>query len=120
MKKKERALLCVEALKKEYPDAICSLEYVDPLQLLIATRLSAQCTDSRVNMVTPALFARFPTLDAFCEGSQEEVAELIRSFGFYKIKSKDIIEMCNKSKSDFGGQVPASKEELPTLSLIHL
>ena len=68
MTKKERALLAVEALKKEYPGAVCSLEYQDPLQLLIATRLSAQCTDARVNLVTPALFARFPTLEAFCEG----------------------------------------------------
>lgn len=115
MKKKELALLCVEALKKEYPDAICSLEYVDPLQLLIATRLSAQCTDARVNMVTPALFARFPNLDAFCEGTQEEVSELIHSCGFYKIKSKDIIEMCKKIRSDFGGQVPDTMEELLSL-----
>lgn len=115
MKKKELALLCVEALKKEYPDGICSLEYVDPLQLLIATRLSAQCTDARVNMVTPALFARFPTLDAFCDGKQEEVAELIHSCGFYKIKSKDIIEMCRKIKADFGGRVPDTMEELLSL-----
>lgn len=115
MKKKELALLCVEALKKEYPDGICSLEYIDPLQLLIATRLSAQCTDARVNMVTPALFARFPSLDAFCEGTQEEVAGLIHSCGFYKIKSKDIIEMCKKIKSDFGGQVPDTMEELLSL-----
>ena len=79
MTKKQRALLAVEALKKEYPDAICSLTYTDPLQLLIATRLSAQCTDARVNLVTPALFERFPTLDALCAGSEEEIAELIRS-----------------------------------------
>ena len=65
MTKKELAFLAVEALKREYPDAICSLEYRDPLQLLISTRLSAQCTDARVNLVTPALFARFPTLEAF-------------------------------------------------------
>jgi len=115
MKKKELALLCVVALKKEYPDGICSLEYVDPLQLLIATRLSAQCTDARVNMVTPALFARFPNLDAFCDGEQEEVAELIHSCGFYKIKSKDIIEMCRKIKADFGGQVPDTMDELLSL-----
>ena len=69
MTKKELAKLAVEALKQEYPDAICSLEYRDPLQLLIATRLSAQCTDARVNLVTPGLFARFPTLEAFCEGT---------------------------------------------------
>ena len=73
MTRKERALLAVEALKKEYPDALCSLTYKDPLQLLIATRLAAQCTDARVNLVTPDLFRRFPTLDAFCEGSVEEI-----------------------------------------------
>ena len=73
---------------------MCSLEYQDPLQLLIATRLSAQCTDARVNLVTPALFARFPTLEAFCEGTVEEIGELIRSCGFYNTKSKDILGMC--------------------------
>ena len=65
MTDKKKALLAVEALKKEYPDSICSLTYTDPLQLLIATRLAAQCTDARVNMVTPALFERFPTVNAF-------------------------------------------------------
>ena len=69
MTKKQRAVLAVEALKQEYPDAICSLTYREPLQLLIATRLSAQCTDARVNMVTPALFERFPTFNDFAEAS---------------------------------------------------
>ena len=95
MTKKQRALLAVEALKKEYPGAVCSLEYQDPLQLLIATRLSAQCTDARVNLVTPALFAHFPTLEAFCAGSEEEIAELIRSCGLYKTKARDIFAMCH-------------------------
>ena len=79
MTEKQRAVLAVEALKKEYPDAICSLTYTEPLQLLIATRLSAQCTDARVNMVTPALFERFPTLNAFCDGPVEDIEEIIRS-----------------------------------------
>ena len=83
---KEKALLAVEALKKEYPGAVCSLTYQDPLQLLIATRLAAQCTDARVNQVTPALFARFPDLESFCQGSEEEIAEYIRSCGLYKTK----------------------------------
>lgn len=115
MTKKELALLAVEALKKEYPDAVCSLEYNDPLQLLISTRLSAQCTDARVNMVTPALFARFPTLEAFCEGTEEEIGELIRSCGFYKIKSKDILAACRMIRDEFGGQVPDSIEDLTKL-----
>lgn len=110
--RKEQARQCIKALKNAYPDAICSLEYDDPLQLLIATRLSAQCTDARVNQVTPALFARFPTVDAFCVASQEEVAALIRSCGFYQIKSKDIIAMSQMIKSEFAGQVPDNMEDL--------
>ena len=90
MRRKERALLAVDALKKEYPGAVCSLTYRDPLQLLIATRLSAQCTDARVNMVTPALFNRFPTLKAFTEGSPEEIEGYIHSCGLYKTKARDI------------------------------
>ncbi|MCH5352482.1 MAG: endonuclease III [Acutalibacter sp.] len=115
MTRKELALLAVEALKKEYPDAICSLEYQDPLQLLISTRLSAQCTDARVNMVTPALFARFPTLEAFCEGTEEEIGELIRSCGFYKIKSKDILAACKMIRDEFGGKVPDNIDDLTKL-----
>lgn len=115
MTKKELALLAVEALKQEYPDAICSLEYRDPLQLLISTRLSAQCTDARVNMVTPALFARFPTLEAFCEGTEEEIGELIRSCGFYKMKSKDILAACRMIRDEFGGRVPDNIEDLTRL-----
>lgn len=115
MTKKELAKLAVEALKQEYPDAICSLEYRDPLQLLIATRLSAQCTDARVNLVTPGLFARFPTLEAFCEGTEEEIGELIRSCGFYNTKSKDILAMCKMIRDDFGGVVPDTIEDLTKL-----
>ena len=86
MTKKQIAIKAVEALKKEYPDAICSLEYKDPLQLLIATRLAAQCTDARVNIVTPALFERFKTAEDFASSSAEEVAEYIKSCGLYKTK----------------------------------
>lgn len=112
MTKKERAILCVEALEKEYPEAICSLNYSNPLELLIATRLSAQCTDARVNIVTPALFERFPTLDDFCEGSAEEIAELIRSCGLYKSKAKDIFAMVNMFRDVYGGVMPQTVEEL--------
>lgn len=115
MTKKQRAVMAVEALKQAYPDAICSLTYREPLQLLIATRLSAQCTDARVNMVTPALFERFPTVDAFAEASTDEVAEYIKSCGLYKTKSKDIVAMCQKLRDDFGGEVPDTIEELTTL-----
>lgn len=115
MDRKKLASLCVEALKREYPDAICSLEYEDPLQLLIATRLAAQCTDARVNMVTPALFERFPTLDAFCEGSEEEIAELIKSCGLYKSKARDIYAMCRMLKEKLNGVIPDTVEELTKL-----
>lgn len=115
MTKKQRAALAVQALKNEYPDAICSLTYRDPLQLLIATRLSAQCTDARVNLVTPELFSRFPTLDAFCAGTQEEVEECIHSCGLYKTKARDILAMCRMLKADFGGVVPDTIEVLTKL-----
>ena len=115
MTKKQIALLAVDALKQEYPDAVCSLTYSDPLQLLIATRLSAQCTDARVNMVTPALFERFSTADDFAEAEVSEVAEYIKSCGLYKTKSKDIVAMCQKLRDDFGGKVPDTIDALTTL-----
>ena len=104
-----------KALKKEYPDAICSLTARTPLQLLIATRLSAQCTDARVNLVTPALFESYPTLDAFCEADREDVEELIHSCGFYHGKARDIIGMCRMIRSDFGGEVPDNIDDLVKL-----
>lgn len=115
MTKKEIAALAVEALKKEYPDSICSLEYTDPLQLLIATRLSAQCTDARVNMVTPALFERFPAARDFADATYEEVAEYIKTCGLYKTKSKDIVEMCRVLCEQYDGEVPSSLDELIAL-----
>lgn len=115
MTKKQRAALCVAALKEEYPDALCSLEYTDPLQLLIATRLSAQCTDARVNQVTPALFTAYPTLDAFCEAKVEDVEEYIHSCGFFRAKARDIVGMAQKVRDEFGGVVPDTVEALTTL-----
>ena len=115
MTKKQRAALCVAALKEEYPDALCSLEYTDPLQLLIATRLSAQCTDARVNQVTPALFTAYPTLDAFCEAKVEDVEEYIHSCGFFRAKARDIVGMAQKLRDEFGGVVPDTVEALTTL-----
>ncbi|MBR1731399.1 MAG: endonuclease III [Ruminococcus sp.] len=116
MTKKQIALNAVEALKKEYPDAICSLTYTDPLQLLIATRLAAQCTDARVNMVTPALFERFPNAEAFAESSAEEVAEYIKSCGLYKTKSRDIVALAKMLIEDFDGKVPDNIDDLTKLA----
>ncbi len=115
MRKKERALAAVELLKERYPDAQCSLTYTNPLELLIATRLSAQCTDARVNLVTPELFRRFPSLDDFVNGSEEEIAELIRSCGLYKTKARDIFAMCHMLKDEYDGIVPDTIEELTKL-----
>lgn len=115
MTKKQRAVACVEALKKEYPDSLCSLEASNPLELLIATRLSAQCTDARVNMVTPNLFSKYPTLDDYCNAKLEDVEQIIHSCGFYRAKAKDIIGMAQKIKADFGGEVPDSIEKLTSL-----
>ncbi len=115
MTKKQRAVLAVEALKTLYPEAVCSLNAADSLQLLIATRLSAQCTDARVNMVTPALFARFPTLDAFADATPDEVGEYIRSCGLYKTKAKDIVAACVMLRDVYGGVMPDTVEELTKL-----
>ena len=115
MTKKEIALLAVEALKNEYPDAKCSLDYQTPLQLLIATRLSAQCTDARVNLVTPALFERFPSAGSLAEAEPSEVAEYIKSCGLYKTKSKDLVAMAKMLVSEFGGGVPDNIDDLTKL-----
>ena len=115
MTKKEIALSAVEALKKEYPDAKCSLDYETPLQLLVATRLSAQCTDARVNLVTPALFARFPDAESLAGADVSEVAEYIKSCGLYKTKSKDLVAMAKMLVSDFGGEVPDNIDDLTKL-----
>ncbi len=115
MTKKQKAALAVEALKKEYPDAVCSLTYREPLQLLIATRLAAQCTDARVNMVTPALFERFPTLEAFAQSSAEEIEPYIHSCGLYKTKARDIHAMCRSLLENYDGVVPDTVEELTKL-----
>ena len=115
MTKKQIALLAVEALKSEYPDSICSLEYTDPLQCLVATRLSAQCTDARVNMVTPALFERYTCARDFAESSPEEVAGYIKSCGLYKTKSRDIVAMARVLCEKYDGEVPSTLDELTAL-----
>jgi len=115
MKTTKNVAWLIALLKARYPDAICSLESRDALQLLIATRLSAQCTDARVNVVTPALFAAFPTLDAFVEAQPEDVLPYIRSCGFFNTKSKDIVAMCRMIKETYGGRVPDTMEALIAL-----
>ena len=115
MTKKQRAIAAVEGLKARYPDAICSLTAENPLQLLIAVRLSAQCTDARVNLVTPALFARFPTLDSLADADPDEVGTYIRSCGLYKTKAKDIVAMCRMLRDGYGGIIPDTVEELTKL-----
>lgn len=112
---KERALLAVNALKEKYPDSICSLNAENPLQLIIATRLSAQCTDARVNLVTPALFAKYKTVEDFAAADVKDVEEIIRSCGFFRAKARDIVGMCQKMISDFGGRVPDNIEDLTSL-----
>ena len=115
MTKKEIAHAAVDALKAEYPDAKCSLDYKTPLQLLIATRLSAQCTDARVNLVTPALFERFPDAESFAQAEVSEVAEYIKSCGLFKTKSRDIVAMAQMILDDFGGEVPDNIDDLTKL-----
>ncbi len=112
MKTPEEVRAIVDGLKESYPDGICSLQYQKDYELLFAVRLSAQCTDERVNKVTPALYARFPTLESFAEGPVEEVEELVRSCGFYHAKARDIVLSAQMLLRDYGGKVPAGMEDL--------
>jgi endonuclease-3 len=110
--KKQRSREILQLLGILYADATCSLTYETPLQLLVATILSAQCTDERVNKVTPALFARFPDAIAFARAEREEIATLIRSTGFFRNKAKNIQGACQKIVTDFDGEVPRKMEQL--------
>ena len=115
MTKKQRTQLVIEILKKQYPEVKCALTYSKPHEFLIATRLSAQCTDVRVNMVTPALFQRFPTIEDFASADVSEVEEYIQSCGLYKTKAKDIVGMCIMLRDNYNSIVPDSIEELVKL-----
>ena len=112
MKSPEAVWSIVNALKELYPDGICSLDYRKDYELLFSVRLSAQCTDARVNKVTPALFAHFPTLEAFAEADPAEVGEYIHSCGFYNGKSRDLVNCAKMLLSDYGGKVPGAMEDL--------
>ncbi|WP_019501963.1 endonuclease III [Pseudanabaena sp. PCC 6802] len=109
---KIRALEILVRLKRLYPHATCTLTYSTPVQLLVAVILSAQCTDDRVNLVTPELFRRFPDAKAIAAANLDELMELIRSTGFYRNKAKNIQAACSIVESDFGGAVPQSMESL--------
>ncbi len=109
------ALRAVEALEELYPEALCSLKTENAYELLVATRLSAQCTDERVNKVTPALFARYPSPEALSSAEPCEVEELIKSCGLYKTKARDLIGMAKKLCEDFGGRVPDDMDKLLSL-----
>ena len=108
----EKVLSIIDALKQAYPDPMCALHYEHDYQLLIAVRLSAQCTDERVNQVTPALFARFPTLDDFAEADVTEVEQYVHSCGFFKHKARDIVLACRMLRDEYGGKVPGTMDEL--------
>lgn len=112
MTKKERALKAIELLKELYPEAICSLNAGNPFELLVAVRLSAQCTDARVNLVTPALFEKYKTLNDYCNADQGDIENIIHSCGFYKSKAQSIVAMANMIRDDFGGVVPDNIEDL--------
>lgn len=102
----------IENLERDYPDAMCTLDYRKDYELLFSVRLAAQCTDERVNMVTPALFERYPTLEDFANADVSEVEELIRSTGFYRMKAKDLVNASIMLLRDYGGKVPDTMEEL--------
>ena len=102
----------VRCLEEEYPDAMCTLDYRKDYELLFSVRLAAQCTDERVNMITPALFARYPTLKDFAEADVTEVEQLVKSCGFYHTKARDIVNCAQILLTQYGGKVPGTMEEL--------
>ena len=112
MKNHEDVLAIVEELKKLYPEGLCSLQYPKPYELLFSVRLAAQCTDERVNMVTPALFARFPTLESLAQADPAEVETYIHSTGFFRAKTRDIVAASRMLVEQYGGRVPDTMEEL--------
>ena len=108
----EKVQAIIEILKSRYPDALCALHYQKDYELMIAVRLSAQCTDARVNLVTPALFEAYPTLEAMASAPIEQVEALVHSCGFYKHKARDIVLACQMLLNEYGGKVPGTMEQL--------
>ena len=113
--KKENVLQIIDILRKTYPDAKCSLDFETPFQMMIAVMLSAQCTDERVNLTTPALFAKYPTAEAMADAPIEELETLVHPCGFYKNKAKNMKLASQKILKDFHGELPHSMEELITI-----
>jgi endonuclease III len=113
---KGRAREVHRRLAEEYPEALCELDHGDAFELLVATILSAQCTDKRVNMVTPALFARYPTAEALAGAEPSELEELIRSTGFYASKARNLIGMATRLVEEYGGEVPGAMADLTSLA----
>lgn len=111
-KQKEAVLAIVEELKRVYPEGICSLDYRKDYELLFSVRLAAQCTDERVNQVTPALYARFPTLEALAQADVSEVEQYIHSTGFFRAKARDIVLASQMLLREYGGKVPDNMEDL--------
>ena len=116
MRYKASTLRIIEKLKELYPEGLCSLQYEKDYELLFAVRLSAQCTDARVNIVTKELFAAYPTLKSFADADIDDVAEIIRPCGLYKTKAKSIVEMTHALYYDLNGVIPDTIEELTKLS----
>jgi len=112
---KRRATQVAQRLRRAYPKAVCALHHANPLQLLVATILSAQCTDVRVNIVTPELFARYPTAEALATAPLKNIERLIQSTGFFRNKAKNIRACCRKLVADYDGEVPRTMEELVEL-----
>ena len=115
MNMKEKLLKIISLLEKQYPIAECSLKYEDPFHLLVATRLAAQCTDARVNMVAPDLFKAFPTPKAFSKATSEEVEEYIKSCGLYHSKARDLVRLGKVLTEQHGGTVPDNMKDLTSL-----
>ena len=111
----EKVAAIIAALRERYPDALCALHYGKDYELMISVRLSAQCTDARVNQVTPALYARFPTLEAFAAAEPEDVEPYVHSCGFYRAKARDIVLCAHKLVAEYGGRVPDTMEALTSL-----
>ena len=116
MTKKQRTLNAIQVLKELYPEAKCSLDASNAFELLVAVRLSAQCTDARVNLVTPQLFGKYKTLDDYCNADVKDIEKIIHSCGFYKSKAESIIDMAKGVRDRFGGVVPDNIEDLITLN----
>lgn len=112
MKKREDVLSIIEELKKLYPDDICSLNYEKDYELLFAVRLAAQCTDERVNQITPALYKRFPTLESLAQADVAEVEEYVHSTGFFRAKARDIVLASQMLLEEYGGKVPDNMDDL--------